>query len=347
MLKKWKAHKKNNDYGERSGFLKSQSVLIFDIMFLFRSHFIRNEAMSERGIPIGGVKGTLDKIYWLTKKFNSKTIICVFDGKDSHDKRQAISEDYKSNRDKSKRGLSNPFLSDPDKNDHNREYQMDLLVKILTEMPVKLIIHKRLEADDIIAYLTKQYYENEGGVRIIVSRDQDFYQLIDNKTSVYDPTAKRLITSKSAGAKWDTNIPSNIIYYRCIEGDKSDNVKGIHGVGTKTIQKYFPELKNTKIKTIDAFINLIKSKEDELDRLQTTRRISEGIDIIRMNHELMQLQEVNIGSDAKSRILSAMKSNEFDYKGKYKLQKIVEQQKVSKALKFDRLKEFYDIIRVK
>lgn len=345
MLKKWKKYKKNEEYGERSGYLKSKSVLIFDMMYMFKSHFVANRAQSERGVPIGGVKGALDKIYWLTKKFNAKTVVCVFDGKDSHDKRQSIYEDYKSNRNKSNDGLKSVFDLPKDKNEHNKKYQMNLLVKILQELPVKLVIHKRLEADDIIGYLTKQYYGDVGGVRIIVSRDKDFYQLIDPNTAIYNPTDDELITSKNLRKHWDT-YPQNIIYYRCIEGDASDNVEGISGVGTKTIEKYLPELHDRKFESIDEFIELIESKEEEFKRLKTTQKISEGIDVIRRNYEVCQLSEVDLGMDEKNTILSAMKSNEYDYRGKYKLQELVKKERVEKALRYDRLQEFYNIIRL-
>lgn len=346
LLKNWDSYKKNNEYGREAKVLKGRSVLIFDVMYVFKSHFIRNEAMSETGVPIGGLKGVLDKIYWLIKKFDAKTVICVFDGKHSHDKRQLIHEDYKSNRNKTKNTFTNPYLKDPDEAGKNLDFQMNLLVRILNELPVKLMIHPKLEADDIIAYICKHYYKEKGGSRIIVSRDKDFYQLIDSNTAQYDPTADKLITTNTRKGEWNTKHPSNIIYYRCIEGDPSDNVEGISGVGTKTIEKYFPELVEKKIDTLQDFIDLIQSKSEELQRLKTTRKILEGTDVIKRNYELMQLQDITIGSDALRGVISVMESNEYNIKGKYKVGRILKEFNISRSINPHRLEDIFHIIRL-
>lgn len=346
MLKKWKRYKNNK--GESSAnttYLKSKSVLIFDMMYLFKSHLVANRALSEGGVPVGGVKGPLDKIYWLTKKYNAKTVVCVFDGKDSHVKRQEIYEDYKANREKSNRNLTSPHNLNPKDQKHNKQYQMNLLVKVLNLLPVKMIIHKRLEADDIIGYLTKQYYEDKGGQRIIVSNDKDFYQLIDKNTAIHDPRKKKVITSDNMKQFWDT-YPKNVIYYRCIEGDSSDNVQGIDGVGTHTIEKHFPELQEKEIESLDEFIELIKSKKDTLKDTKRGKSILNGIDTIKRNYKVCQLINVNLSADEKNKILNSMSYNEFNYKSKYKLQKLVKEQRVSEALQFRRLEEFYNIIRI-
>ena len=346
MLQKWRKYKKNeDDDGNATAYLKSQSVLIFDMMFMFKSHLVANTAMSEAGIPVGGVKGPIDKIYWLTKKFDAKTVICVFDGKHSHEKRKQVYEQYKSHRKKANRSLSTPFELNPKQLEHNKKYQMDLLVKILNLLPVKMIIHKKLEADDIIGYLTKQYYKDKGGFRIVVSGDKDFIQLIDKNTSIYNPRKKVLYTSRNMKKYWDT-YPKNVIYYRCIEGDASDNVDGIHGVGTKTIEKYFPELTEREIETLDEFLDLVRSKKDELSKTKTGQKIIDGIPTIKRNYKICQLQEVNLSNDQLNKIINSMKYNEFDFKSKYKLDELVRSQNVSKILKIDRLQNFYNLIRI-
>lgn len=346
MLKDWKRHKNNEaESSANTTYLKSKSVLIFDMMYLFKSHLVANRAMSENGVPVGGVKGPLDKIYWFTKKHNAKTVVCVFDGKDSHVKRQEIYEDYKSHRKKANKRLSSPHNLNAKDQKHNKQYQMNLLVKVLNLLPVKMIIHKRLEADDIIGYLTKKFYGDKGGQRVIVSNDKDFYQLIDKNTAIHDPRKKKIITSDNLTKFWDT-YPKNIIYYRCIEGDSSDNVQGIKGVSTGTIEKYFPELQEREIESLDEFIELIKSKEDRLKETSRGKSILNGIDTIRRNYKICQLIDVDLSADEKNKILNSMNRNEYNYKSKYQLQKLVKQQKVSKILQFRRLEEFYNLIRI-
>lgn len=342
--KDWKNFK-NNRSTTSENTVKAKSVLILDMMYLFKSHFVANRAVSERGVPVGAVKGCLDQIYFGTKKFRAKQIICVFDGSDSHAKRQDIFEDYKSHRGESNANLSSPHNLSSDVNKTNKDYQMKLLVEILKFLPVKIIIHKKLEADDIIGYLTKTYFADRGGRRIIISADKDFLQLIDANTSVYNPRRKELYNTKNVKKYWDT-YPKNIIYYRCIEGDASDNVDGIHGVGTKTIEKYFPELKEQEFESLEDFVDLIKSKEEELQKTKTSKKIINGIDKIRRNYKLCQLQDVELLAGEKQKVLSSMDLEEYDYMSKYKLQEFVKKQQVDKILSIYRLQDLYDKIRI-
>jgi superfamily II DNA/RNA helicase len=71
--------------------------------------------------------------------------------------------------------------------------QMERLIAYLHCLPVTLICVDAIEADDVIAKLTQQYEQDEKCKRIhIMSADQDFIQLVTNKTYVYSPSKKKI-----------------------------------------------------------------------------------------------------------------------------------------------------------
>jgi len=89
-----------------------------------------------------------------------------------------------------------------------------------------------LEADDVIAFLTKSLL----GEHVVVSVDQDMLQLINERTDVYDPIKKHTITTHNFDQLFP--VPLNMfIHYKAIIGDKSDNIPGIPRVGSKTAAK--------------------------------------------------------------------------------------------------------------
>jgi DNA polymerase-1 len=92
------------------------------------------------------------------------------------------------------------------------------------------------EADDLIALLTGV---SEGAV--IVSRDQDFYQLLNDNVLVYNPNASEYITRDSFTKKYKFS-PIWWALWKAIAGDSSDNWPGVAGIGPVRTTKYIQNL---------------------------------------------------------------------------------------------------------
>jgi 5'-3' exonuclease len=85
-----------------------------------------------------------------------------------------------------------------------------------------------LEADDVVAYLSKKL----SGHNVIVSVDQDLLQLIDNTNDVYNPIKKQIITYENF--EQFQPVPVELfVTYKAAMGDKSDNIDGLEKVGKK------------------------------------------------------------------------------------------------------------------
>jgi DNA polymerase I len=89
------------------------------------------------------------------------------------------------------------------------------------------------EADDLIAALTQDTNKQF----VIVSSDSDLYQLLSDRTCMYDPIKDR--TYSNVWFKTNYQImPEQWAWIKAIAGCKADDIKGARGIGEKTAIKY-------------------------------------------------------------------------------------------------------------
>ena len=60
----------------------------------------------------------------------------------------------------------------------------------------------------------------------------------------------------------------NFLFYRTLDGDVSDNIPGVKGVGLKTIHKYMPFLSDERKTSITEIIEYAEKKSLEKKKLQ-------------------------------------------------------------------------------
>ncbi len=113
---------------------------------------------------------------------------------------------------------------------------------IAERMGIPVLELDHYEADDIIGTLSKQYIDKQ---IIIVSNDRDIYQLLDPHVEIYRQLRGMTETEIFDAAKLEEKYglkPAQIIDLKSLEGDASDNIPGIAGVGEKTalglLEKY-------------------------------------------------------------------------------------------------------------
>lgn len=108
---------------------------------------------------------------------------------------------------------------------------------------------KGYEADDLIGTLARQGVrvgEQEDGVDevLIVTGDRDILQLVTDKVRLYMPThglSEGKIYGKEETVERMGVTPSQIVDYKALVGDPSDNYKGVPGIGPKTAEKLLGE----------------------------------------------------------------------------------------------------------
>ncbi|MQA99286.1 MAG: DNA polymerase I [Actinobacteria bacterium] len=117
--------------------------------------------------------------------------------------------------------------------------QVPLIYEVLKTLRIPIYGIEGHEADDIIAYLAK-CTEAEGVDVRIVTGDRDFFQLVNENIHVlYNRRGISDIVdmdAKAVEARYGVP-PIKYVDLKALEGDNSDNIPGVPGVGTKTAAK--------------------------------------------------------------------------------------------------------------
>ena len=124
--------------------------------------------------------------------------------------------------------------------------QMPIIKEILNAMKIDIVEKEGYEGDDILGTLAK-YGEKQGLEVVILSGDRDTFQLATNKVIIRIPRTK---AGKTETEDYDRKKvieeyglePKLLIDVKGLQGDSSDNIPGVPGIGPKTaislIQKY-------------------------------------------------------------------------------------------------------------
>ena len=290
------------DHENRNSSLdKDSKVLIVDGLNSFIRVFSAVPLVNDDGDHIGGYVGFMRSIAAVIRQFKPTRCIIVFDGKGGSARRKKMHSGYKEGRTMSTRFNRREDVGEQsvEKEIESMRTQMGKLSEYLQCLPITLISIDNIEADDAIAYLATDVFRPKGSEVIIMSDDKDFIQLIDAKTSVWRPVEKKYYTPKEVVDRF--GIPShNFIHYKVFMGDGSDNIKGINGIGIKTLQNKFPLLLEDKIASIEDVLEYCKARKDEHKVYKT---VLDNESVMRLNWRLMSLEELEIGANFKLMII--------------------------------------------
>jgi 5'-3' exonuclease len=125
--------------------------------------------------------------------------------------------------------------------------------------------------------------------------------------------------------------PQNLLLFRTLDGDNSDNVPGVKGCGLKTVLKRFPELSEDREITFDEFFQIC---EDRRKEAKIYEDILAAKDDVLRNRQIMQLQEPHINTNTKLKI-----NDRFDEPNK----KFDKMEFIKAAMKYKILQNWKDI----
>jgi 5'-3' exonuclease len=279
-------------------------ILIIDQNNLFLRSYIVDPSVSLNGAPIGGVFGMLKSLQKFIVEIKPTRIITCWDGAGGSKKRREINKSYKSGRKPIR--LNRTF--DMTLNEHdeleNKIWQMTRLSQYYDVMPVTQFLVDNVEADDIIAYTHSLFPEDQ---KVILSSDKDFIQLLDKKTLLYRPVQKEIMTGKSVSKCYGI-ATCNFALARSMAGDPSDSLKGVDGVGLKTVAKRFPFLQEEKSYTISELLSFCKKTlNEEKKPSKIFENILQQQEKIKENYKIMQLAAPNISAQSKKLIKDSIR----------------------------------------
>ena len=132
------------------------------------------------------------------------------------------------------------------------------------------------EADDVLGSVARVATEQGLGVKIITG-DRDLLQLVNERTAVYVAGDDKTYVTDEDVIKSKFGIPPHqVVDYKAIVGDKSDNIPGIPGVGEKTALRLLEQYG-----TLDE----IYAHLDEVEKRWQTK-LEEGKDSAFMSRDL-------------------------------------------------------------
>ena len=202
-------------------------ILIDGHALAFRQYYAleRTAMKTKEGVPSWAVYGFFKAIFDLLKNKDlcADAIGVAFDVS-HHTFRTEKYEEYKANRE-----------AMPDE----MQIQMGLIYEGLRSFNIPIYTKEGFEADDVIGTISKRACAL-GHKVLILTGDQDSFQLIDK-----EGCTKVIIPTKGELKEYDWNAvyeklgvyPNQVIDYKALRGDVSDNIPGIKGIGEKTAVK--------------------------------------------------------------------------------------------------------------
>ena len=295
------------EQGEETTQKIHDKVLLIDGLNLFFRNFAMMNMVNPDGVHIGGLGGFFRSLGAEIRRVDPTQVYVIFDGAGSANARKNLLPEYKSGRDLQR--ITNWEAFDDIEDEHDAKVdQMVRVIQYLKTLPVKTVTLPKVEADDVIAYLSDIIPEKPEDKIFIVSSDKDFLQLINKNVIVYRPMEKEFYTEQTVVEKFHMS-PHNFILYKTLMGDNSDKVKGVKGLGEKKLRKLFPELSERDL-SLDDIYNICESKFKEN---VIYARVIQHIDELEKNFKIMDLSNPMLDENDKKYLTQVVKTNDYHY----------------------------------
>lgn len=239
-------------------------------------HAYPSSLQTEDGIQVNAAYGFTVMLLEALDMFEPKYVLCSFDtAKPTF--RHVEFPDYKATRKPTDQSLIDQF---------------PLVEEILQAFNIPIIKKEGFEADDILGtisrYVKDGKWSNENLELYILSGDRDLLQLISENVKIALPQGNfsnlvaydRIETKKKFGL-----YPEQIVDYKAMAGDPSDNIPGVKGIGSKTaielLEKYgtLNKICENLVEVKPRYANLLKEgvEQAELSRMLAT--IDQNVDL--------------------------------------------------------------------
>jgi DNA polymerase-1 len=252
-------------------------LLVIDSNALIHRSFHALPALTDpKGRATGGLYGFLLTFFKAVKDVRPDYVVATFDAAAPtfrHDEFKA----YKAKRERAPDEL----------------YQQIPMVKdVLTSLGVPIFEKEGFEADDVIATIVKKTHQQQIHPKLdvyILTGDSDTLQLVDENTKVYTlgrGVKETVIYDVEKVIEKYSLLPNQMVDFKALAGDPSDNIPGATGIGRKTateILKKFKSIENLykqlkKDKTADLkprIIDILITQEEQVlfSKLLATARL--------------------------------------------------------------------------
>ncbi len=226
---------------------------------------------NKKGQMTNGIYGFLITFQKLLSEISPQGVLVAFDLPDPTF-RHKIYEGYKLAR----KGMPDELAS-----------QLPILKELLNAMGYSTVSCAGFEADDILGTFAT-YCEKNGFECVLATGDRDILQLVSEKTTVRITVTK---FGKSESIFYDLNkvkeeygtLPQNLVDIKALQGDISDNIPGVKGIGQKIAKELISKFGS---------IELIYSNIDKLEIKQSLKnKLIAGKESAYMSYALGKIEK--------------------------------------------------------
>lgn len=229
--------------------MKNRLILLDGNSLFNRAYFALPPLMNKNGFYTNAIYGFAMMLNNIIENYKPTHMAIAFDLKAPTFRHKSY-EDYKANR----KGMADEL-----------RMQVEPLKKMVDAYGIERVEFEGYEADDIIGTLSKLAEDADDFETMIVTGDKDALQLASQKTAVYITkkgiTELERYTDEEVIEKYGLT-PTEFIDLKALMGDKSDNIKGVAGIGEKTGIKLLQEYKSIEgiYENIDSIKGSTKTK---------------------------------------------------------------------------------------
>ncbi len=241
-------------------------VLLDGHALAYRAYFALPPNLSTRdGELTSGTFGFASMLLKVLQEFKPDYIAVTFDVGRTF--RHDLSAEYKATRAKMPDELA---------------IQMSRIKELVSAFNIPVFELEGYEADDILGTLSRQAAE-QGIETIIVTGDTDAFQLIDEHTKVYTSGRQfsdtKLYDEAAIVERYGLR-PAQLVDFKSLTGDKSDNIPGVAGIGEKTAAQLLQ-----KYGTLEG----IYAHLDEIDNKRVRNALEQGREAAFQSRKLVQI----------------------------------------------------------
>ncbi|MBI2451117.1 MAG: DNA polymerase I [Parcubacteria group bacterium] len=234
-------------------------ILIDSHALIHRAYHALPPLITKKGEVVGAVYGFSSLLIKIIKEMRPDYLVAAFDRPEPTFRHEEYKE-YKAQRPPTPSDLESQFV---------------VVKDVLRAFSIPVLEKSGYEADDIIGAIAQKIKKEKPNIEIIIlSGDLDLLQLVDSNVSVL--ALKKGISEtilydlKAIKLRYDL-LPEELVDYKALVGDPSDNIPGVRGIGpkraTELVKKYGP-VENMKdfLKEEEYKIALFSKKLTKINR---------------------------------------------------------------------------------
>ena len=241
---------------------KRKLILAIDFNNVAFASYYGQKLFNSKGVNVNAIKGFFFKLKLLKESFSPDYIVFASDLSRERTFRRKLYKKYKAQRKPTDEDMVN---------------QMKYISQLVALLGYPILNNELYEADDILGMISKYAVDNNMDA-LIISSDRDLYQLINDNTFILSPRNSDVVDTAYLIEKYKL-MPNQWIDLKILQGDNSDNIPGIPGIGEITALRLMQQYNS-----IEGIYSHMNDHKPGIQRLLT-----EGESLIDLTRQLVTI----------------------------------------------------------